>query len=264
MWSSPRPRARSLMLISALLIAVSFLFPLSANAQTHFRANPRESLAWWQLNPHLNHLWATSCPEDPSWRPGEGVSMGQAAAYVRSLQKRFGYAAMLDTIIPLYPRRRVRAVCTEAVEADLVVGDTVRWQNVHGKIAIKTEKLLTGLRMRDEFAHGLLEANRYPDITFQIDSLVNVQPGDTIKAVAVGVLNVHGVNQPQRIPVKAFHEADGLRVQGQVKVPATDLTEVYGLSKLKLGLGVGLNLWKELHMGIDVVLLKAAAGPPTP
>jgi hypothetical protein len=247
-----------------LLLAFATLLPAQSFAQTHYKANGRESLAWWQLNPHLNHLWATTCMEDPAWRPGEGVSVGQAAAYVRSLQKRFGYAAIMDTIIPLYPRRRVRAVCTDAVQADLTVGDTVHWTNVKGKIAIAADQVQTGLKMRDVFLQGLLETSRYRDITFQIDSVVNVQPGDTVKAVAVGVLNIHGVNQNMRIPIKAFHEADGLRVMGQAMVPAEAMTDVYGLSKMKLGLGVGLNLWKELHMGVDVVLVKTGAGGPLP
>ena len=198
--------------------------------------------------------------EDPSWRPGEGVSLGQAGAYVRSLQKRFGYAALLDTIVPLYPRRRVRPVCTPAVTADLTVGDTVRWTNVRGKIDIDVNALNTGLRMRDNFMHGLLETERFKYITFQIDSLVSVQPGDTVKAVAVGVLGIHGSTQQIRVPVKAFREGTGLRVQGQAMLPAMAMTETWGLSKMKLGLGVGLNLWKEVHMGLDVVLVKGAPG----
>jgi polyisoprenoid-binding protein YceI len=258
MWSGVRPY-RSFP-AAALVCALAAAIPVSASAQTRYRANPSESLAWWQLNPHLNHLWATTCQGDPSWRPGEGVSVGQAAAYVRSLQKRFGYAAIMDTIIPLYPRRRVRAVCDDAVQAEVTVGDTVRWQNVKGRVAIQASSINTGLKMRDDFLHGLIGADRYREITFQIDSLVSVQPGDTIKAVAVGVLSVHGVSQPLRIPVTAFHEADGLRVMGQVMQPASALTDVYGLSRMKLGLGVGLNLWKELHMGIDIVLVKQQPG----
>ena len=47
-----------------------------AQAQSRWTADKRASLAWWQINPHLNHLWATTCPEEPSWRPGEGRSGG--------------------------------------------------------------------------------------------------------------------------------------------------------------------------------------------
>jgi hypothetical protein len=258
--SRVRLAGRRLACMAVVLVAASSLLPMSSAAQTRFRAVSNESLAWWQLNPHLNHLWATTCMEDPAWRPGEGVSLGQAGAYVRSLQKRFGYAALMDTIVPLYPRRRVRPVCSPGVTAEITVGDTVRWQQVRGRIEIDAKSINTGLRMRDNFLHGLIETDRFKSITFQIDSLVSVQPGDTIKAVAVGVLGIHGSTQQMRIPIKAYREGSGLRVVGQTMQPASVITDVWGLSKMKLGLGVGLNLWKEIHMGLDVVLAKVAPG----
>src|SRR5882757_8516136 len=47
-----------------------------AQAETRWTVDPKASLAWWQVSPHLNHLWATTCPGEPSWRPGEGRSSG--------------------------------------------------------------------------------------------------------------------------------------------------------------------------------------------
>ena len=41
-----------------------------APAQTAWTVDPKASLAWWQINPHLGHLWATTCPQEPSWKPG--------------------------------------------------------------------------------------------------------------------------------------------------------------------------------------------------
>jgi hypothetical protein len=259
MWSSNRP-LWCWKLALAIIVGAASVVPVSA--QTRFQADPEESLAWWQLNPHLNHLWATTCPQDPSWRPGEGVSITGAAAYVSSLQKRFGYAAMLDTIIPLYPRRRVRAVCAEGVKVDLVVRDTVRWQGVQGKVSINAESVLTGLSMRDAFYRGVLETSKYREFTFQIDSVVSVVPGDTLKGVAVGQFTMHGVTQPTRVPITAWREGSGLRVMGQFMIPSADMTEVYGLSKMRLGLG-GM-VWKELHMGLDLVLVKTNPGTPPP
>jgi hypothetical protein len=259
MWSSTRPRS-GLKVAMALALAAAAAAP--AGAQVRFQADPEESLAWWQLNPHLNHLWATTCPQDPSWRPGEGVSITGAAAYVSSLQKRFGYAAMMDTIIPLYPRRRVRAVCPEGVKAELTVRDTARWQGVQGKVTIAAEKVMTGLSMRDAFYRGVLETDRFREITYQIDSVVSVVPGDTLKGVAVGQLTLHGVTQPHRVPIMAWREGSGLRVQGKLMVPSNDMTEVYGLSKMRLGLG-GM-VWKELHMGLDLVLVKTGGSGPPP
>lgn len=224
-----------------------------------YTVDPQTSLAWWQINPHLNHLWATTCPGDPSWRAGEGVSVANARSFITLVHKRRGYSAMLDTIVPLYPRRAVRPVCTPAVSGRIEVQNTSEWSGVRGLVRVQADALVTGLRMRDDFASkAVLQSGRYPEIRFQIDSLVAVQPGDTLRAEAVGVFHLHGVAEPMRIPVKAWREADGWRVTGRADIPASDLIEKYGMSKWALGLGVTTAIWKILHMGIDVLLQEAS------
>ena len=49
------------------------------------------------------------------------------------------------------------------------------------------------------------------------------------------------------------HEA-GLRVRGMFAMPASELRDRYGASKVALGLGVGLKLWNTLFMGFDLIL----------
>jgi hypothetical protein len=63
-------------------------------------------------------------------------------------------------------------------------------------------------------------------------------------------------------PLKAWQEAGGLRVVSIFQIDAHDMVETFKLSKWKLGLGVGTNLWKYLHMGVDVVLRENAGGSP--
>jgi len=53
--------------LSALLLLAAA--PLAA--QTRWVIDRKTSLAWWQMDPHYEHLWATTCPADPSWQPGE-------------------------------------------------------------------------------------------------------------------------------------------------------------------------------------------------
>lgn len=222
--------------------------------QTSFTVDPRTSLSWWQLNPHMMHLWGTTCPQDPSWRPGEGVSMSQAGAFLKALRARTGYSTTLDTVVPLYPRRTARPLCTEAVSGQVTVEDMRTLRGVKGTLEVDAADLFTGLDMRDKFLRDVLETTRHPSIRFTIDSLAAVQPGDTIKANAHGSFTLRGVSTPMIVPVLAWQEAGGLRVTGDFEMVATDMTDVYGISKYKLGLGVGQALWKFLHMGIDVVL----------
>ena len=223
-----------------------------------YTIDPKTSIAWWQVNPHLNHLWATTCPEEPSWLPGEGRSAGSGWAVDATdikLPPEFGEQ---DTIhIPLFPRYKVRPVCTEAVHGEFIAPDTVTWKGAHGKIAVDAGALITGEKLRDGFARGqVLEADKYPQITFTIDSLVNVTHGgrDTVHAVAVGTMFLHGTNAPERINVLAWHDAGGLRVRGRWFLTGSDVWSKYGISKAALGLGIGMGIWKQLWLGVDLVM----------
>lgn len=229
-----------------------------APAGTKFTIDPKTSLAWWQVNPNLNHLWATTCPEDPSWLPGEGRSAGEGwSVDATDINLPPGAASGDTTRIPLFPRLHVRPVCTEAVHGELIAPDTLTWKGAHGSISVDAATLLTGEKLRDAFARGtVLEADRYPEIVFMIDSITNVRHGgrDTVHADAVGKLLLHGTTHALTIPVVASPEAGGLRVRARWFMTNDNLWSDYGISHLALGLGVGMGIWKQLWMGIDVVL----------
>jgi YceI-like protein len=238
------------------------LAAVHAEAQARWTADRRASLAWWQINPHLNHLWATTCPEEPSWRPGEGRSSGWVIDRAFRPPKQ-GYAGVSDTtIVPLYPRPRVRSVCAEAVEVEVSAADTVRWRGVRGHVVVKADALVGGENRRDAYAReAILQTNRYPDIRFTIDSLVGVsRQADTLRGTAVGVFVLHGVSQPMTASVRAFPEAGGLRVLGKFRIPTDELVPVYNLSRFALGLGVGVRVWHDLFMGVDLLLRPEGAG----
>lgn len=214
---------------------------------------PELSLAWWQMDPHYNHLWATTCPKDPSWQPGEGRDEGWEVDY--SARPTIRDAGRSDPRIPLFPRRRARPLCSLAVVGQITVDDTVTWKQARGQVVVRLDSLVTGHRIRDEYARRLvLTTGEYPTVSFTLDSLSNVQVGDTIRATAVGALELRGVKTALRVPVKGWREAGGLRVLAQFSLPAEDLTETYGMSKWALGLGVVLKRWKTLHLGVDLVL----------
>ncbi len=117
-------------LAAALLGLVTAVAPVPA--QTHWTVDPKTSLAWWQMSPNMNHLWATTCPADSSWRPGENRSSGWVINPKLKLP-RSGYGNVDDTVhVPLYPRHTVQPDCVEAVRGEVVVPDTVHWRGVHG------------------------------------------------------------------------------------------------------------------------------------
>jgi hypothetical protein len=244
--------------ISALLLLAAA--PLAGQAgPTRWVIDRKTSLAWWQMDPHYEHLWATTCPADPSWQPGEGRDPGQYTDYSR--RPKTIAAGRSDSRIPLFPRFRVRPLCRDAVRGEITAADGATLRGVRGTVTLIADSLFTGLEMRDKYARrAVLETARYPEIVFTIDSLVDVQRGgeDTTRATAVGTLTVHDIAKAIRAPVLAWQDAGGTRVRAQFSIPATSLTSEFHLSEWALGMGVGMRRWKTLYMGIDVILK-----PPT-
>jgi len=239
-------------------MACLLMAPVAGQAQTRLRVNPKASLAWWQIDPNMNHLWATTCPEEPSWRPGEGRSGGWSTQEAMTARVGHGFAAISDTIhVPLYPRRRVRFLCTEALKGDFTFPDTVKWNGAHGKITLEAKKITSGENLRDEYARdGVLAVTNFPEITFVLDSVTDIKHvrGDTLTGKGWGVFTLRGVPKTVAADLKTFHEAGGLRVLGKFGIPAKDLATDYGVTRRTLGLGVYMGIWKTLYMGVDLLL----------
>ncbi len=245
--------------LAAVLVGITIALA-DAQAQIAWTVDPKASLAWWQVSPHLNHLWATTCPEEPTWYPGEGRSLG---FNIRPPPPKSGYANTPDTVhVPLYPRYRVGAVCSEAVAGHVLLPDTVKWRGARGQVTVRADALVTGEAMRDVMMHQALETARFPDISFTLDSLVGlIRQVDTLFCSAVGTLTVRGVQQPTTAAVKAFPEAGGMRVLVKWRIPAADL-QLELIPKLHyLALGLNTLIWQDFFMGADLVFRpEAAAG----
>ncbi|HUL03394.1 MAG TPA: hypothetical protein VLV16_09230 [Gemmatimonadales bacterium] len=249
-------RRHATIVLGSLLLAA----PAAAPAQTRWTVDTKSSLAWWQVSPHLNHLWATTCPGDSSWRPGEGRSSGW---YINPKLKppKTGYANVDDTVhVPMYPRTTVYPLCVEAVKGEVTTPDTVHWRGVHGKVTVVGDALITGEMMRDVLAHQVMQTSQYPDIVYTVDSLTNVgHKGDTLTATAVGSLSFRMIPYPMTAVVKAFHDAGGMRVLAKMRMPAHNLLDM--TPKLHyLGLGVNTNIWHDFFMGVDVVFRPMQSG----
>lgn len=231
-------------------------------AQTGGRASkwsvsPRESLAWWQVEPNFGHLWATTCPGDPSWSAGESRSSGY-----NYRDEHIAVSAQLNSRVPLFPRTTVMPVCGDAVHGDITIADTVRWRGVKGTIVVDAGELTTGADFRDAYSHkAVLKVNAFPTIDFVIDSVADVRvEADTIRGTAMGTLVLLGKSHQKTARLVAWRVPGGLRVRGQIQVPARDMTGELGLSKFALNMGVVLGRWDTLYMGIDVILKSPSEG----
>ena len=241
-----------------LVVILSLSVAAALGAQTRYTVEHNTSLAWWQVDPHYEHLWATTCPADTSWQAGEGRDAG---LYTNYKTRPVTVAAdRPDSRIPLFPRHDVKPLCRNAVRGEVTVDDVQRWRGVRGTVSVIADSLFTGLGFRDTYGRrAVLQTSTYPTINFTIDSLTEVQPGDTIRAVAVGTLELHGVQHATRAPVKAWQDPAGFRIRAQFSFPALALTQEFKMSKTALGMGVGLRRWNTVHMGVDLILRKTGS-----
>lgn len=240
----------ALLLISCAVVAGALVAQSGGRSST-WSVKGRESLAWWQIEPNYGHLWATTCPGDPSWSAGESRTSGY-----NFRDEGIAVTGVLQSRIPLFPRSAVTPVCSDAVHGDITIADTANWRGISGTIVIDSDKLTTGADFRDAYAKkAVMKSNAFPTITFDIDSLTDVRvEGDTIRGTAVGTLTLIGKTHAKTGRIVAWRVPDGLRVRGQIQVPARDMTEVFGMSKFALNMGVVLGRWDTLYMGIDVIL----------
>ena len=245
---------------TVLLLSLMLAGATAAPAQMRWVVDSRSSLAWWQVSPNLNHLWATTCPGDSSWRPGEGRSSGW---YINPKLKlpRTGFANVDDTIhVPLYPRTRVYSTCVEALRGEVVAPDTTNWRGLLGTVSLKGEALVTGEQMRDVLMHQVMQTSQFPEVYFTLDSLTNLtRSGDTLSAHAVGILTFRDLKLPTTAVVKAFHDRNRMRVIGKWRIRAHDLID--WTPKLHyLGLGVNTNIWHDFFMGFDIIFRPEPTG----
>jgi hypothetical protein len=232
---------------------------VAAPAQRHWIIDPNTSLAWWQMSPNMNDLWATTCPKDPSWRPGEGRSGGWDINPKLKLA-RSGFASVPDTVhVPLFPRGTVTPVCAPAIRGEVVVADTLHWGGVRGTVAVRGDSLISGQAARDIAMHQVLETAQFPEMQFTLDSLVGLTTqADTLFGSAVGTFTLRGVPTPMTAVVKVFHDAGKMRVLAKWRVPVLTLLKL--APRLEYISLANLRVWKDFFMGADLVLRPVVMG----
>lgn len=241
-------------------VAVALFGTSPLASQSSWIVAPRLSLAWWQIDPHFGHLWATTCTGQRGWKPGSARGQGWEVGP----GPQDNYSNTSDTIhVPLYPRVAAEPTCPrEGIAGKIQVADSSNWTGVRGDISVKVAALKTGFRIRDEYARDVVfQINRYPELRFTIDSIgVASRSADTLNGTVLGSFMVRGVSRPIAAPVRAWPEAGGLRVVAKFRIPAEDLVPVYGFSHMALGLGIGAKMWQFVFAGVDVVLVPAGDG----
>jgi hypothetical protein len=242
--------------MACVVLGVSIVPPGNhqKSAQGQWVIDEQSSLAWWQMDPHLGDLWGTTCPSESSWHAGREQDPMK--------HPKTGYAAVSDTVVPLYPRPVAQSICKTAVSGEFSVADTVSWRGVRGRVVVDAYAITSDNPRRDTYGRAyIFKAGTFPTIEFQLDSVTGlVRHGDTLTGTAVGVFEFVGVPRGVAVPIRAWREPLGLRVTGKAEFPALELETTYKISRMALGMGVGARVWKTLHWGIDVVVVPASVG----
>jgi hypothetical protein len=213
---------------------------------------------WWQLDPHFGHLWATTCPNDPSWQPGEGHS-GRFGVNFKKRPK-VKLTNVSAGTFPLFPRDTVYANCRVAVRGAFGTANKANFSDMKGSVLVVMDSITNGSDSRDLFAKKYIYSTaKFPTVKFTVDSLTALRiTGDTVNAVAVGTFELRGVAKHTRVQVQGVNEPSGLRVRGLFAMPAKELQERYSISRAVLSMGVGAKLWDTLFMGFDLILTPQA------
>jgi hypothetical protein len=238
------------------IFLTGLVLPAAASAQSRWTVQANSSLAWWQMNPNEDHLWATTCPADPDWRPGANRSAGWAVDPALQLPS-YG-ADVSDTVhVPLFPRYDVRHLCVEALQGEFTVADTARWSGIHGWLTVRTDALVTGDHLDDATMHEVLSASAFPEIRFTIDSVVDMhQHGDTLVGRASGKMTLRGTDTPMLAAVRAIPDSGGLRVFVKWRIAAKELNTL-APSLGHISMGLDMRIWRDFFMGADLVLRPA-------
>lgn len=256
---SPSSVRRGFWVLGALAAMFSAK-PLLAQGPVAYELDQDRSLVWWQIDPHYGHLWASSCPADPSWQPGEGHSAGYYINYATRPKIRTTNES--EARVPLFPRKTVRPNCRHATKGGFTAADGSTYAGFKGYVIINPDSIETGADHRNEFSRKyVFGTSNYPTIQFSIDSLSNVtMSGDTVNAIAVGTFQLRGAQKQTRVQVTGIRQGNTLRVRGAFAMPATELHARYGVSQTAMGAGVGLKLWNTLFMGFDLIVVPQASG----
>jgi hypothetical protein len=249
-WSSAPALAQSSEPASPPLAVAA---PAPAKAQFTLLVDSSTSLAWYQIDPHTSLLWATTCPEDPHWRPGDSRHSGWDTRGMPTPKS--GTARVNESVIPLYARDVARPVCKNAVSGTITADDTLTWHGLQGLIKIDPTQLESGLDLRDRTAvKTIFMPWKWPFIRFQIDSLGDVTGTDTLKGNIYGTFFFRDVEKPDKAPFKAWREALGLRVTARLEMLPVDLVEAYGVGLENMRLALMPGVWRRIYFGVDAIL----------
>jgi len=118
---------------------------------------------------------------------------------------------------------------------------------VRGWVEAPVATLKTGKDRRDRDLLKSMEADKYPTIRFDLESVVPAAPADSLPITLKGRLTIHGVEREVELPGTLVLTADRARVRSDFPLNLKDY-KIGGLSKM-MGM---LRMYEDIKVHVDV------------
>ena len=118
---------------------------------------------------------------------------------------------------------------------------------VRGWVESPVGTLKTGKDRRDRDLLKSMEAEKYPTLRFDLDSVVPASAGDSVPVTLKGRLTIHGVGRPVALRGSVVLGGDHARVRSDFPLNLKDY-KIGGLSKM-MGM---LRMYEDIKVHVDV------------
>ena len=128
-------------------------------------------------------------------------------------------------------------------------------RGVRGWVEAPVATLKTGNGLRDKDLLKAMEADAYPVIRFDLES-VNIQSEatDSARTNLFGTFTIHGIKREVAVPANIYFQPDGIRVKSDIPMNVKD----YGVTKLSKMLGA-FKMNENIVVHIDLVFAPGEA-----
>ena len=194
----------------------------------------------------------------PRLSPAAPLRADTAASQLVIRAGRGGFLATLAHNHEFIPARWKAEVDFDAKRPQQIRVDvTIDAATLHDHIARLSQKSRDYVD-RETAGPEVLDAQRYPEITFHAQSAEARVEGGDLQGVLHGTLSLHGTTRPLDVPFHARVDAPDYHVSGSVTFRQTD----FGMTPFSTAAGsIGVN--DEIQVDFELVLVPASEAPVT-
>jgi polyisoprenoid-binding protein YceI len=149
---------------------------------------------------------------------------------------------------------------TNAISGSVTLNVEDLSKNLNGKIVINAASLKTGIDLRDEHlrGEGWLNTEKYPEITFEIKNLKNIQSlaDNKVKADVVGSFTLHGVTKEITANIQLTFLDESEQTQTRIPGDLLGVTAEFEINLQDFGMNnslIGQKVAEKIQIKVNMV-----------